>query len=193
MHYFGIQVFTGAEEKFVTTVRRSKSMSGIDLVWPRRKLRIRRRGTWRDSLAPLFPGYIFLRAETVKDNVFEALRQVPRFVRFLPANDRILPLESGDLQTVTHFLSFGEVVDKSKVIFDENRRIKVISGPMMGLEGQIVKVDRRKGRARVRLELYKNSFDVDFGFEALEQSLPSTTETAVGAVQPHPPADSGTA
>jgi hypothetical protein len=26
-------------------------------------------------------------------------------------------------------------------------------------------VDRRKGRARVRLELYENSFLIDFGFD----------------------------
>ena len=128
-----------------------------------------------------FPGYIFLRADVVKSSVYQALRQVPRFVRFLPANDRIQPLEAGDLKTVTHFLSFGEVVDKSKVIFDENNRIKVISGPMMGLEGRIVKVDRRKGRARVRLELYENSFDVDFGFEHLEQSPRPAAETGAAA------------
>jgi transcriptional antiterminator NusG len=38
------------------------------------------------------------------------------------------------------------------------------------MEGLIVKVDRRKGRARVRLELYENSFLIDFGFDALEQA-----------------------
>jgi transcriptional antiterminator NusG len=36
----------------------------------------------------------------------------------------------------------------------------------------IVKVDRRKGRARVRLEMYEDSFEVDFGFEALDSAAP---------------------
>jgi len=39
------------------------------------------------------------------------------------------------------------------------------------LEGRIVRVDRRKGRARVRLELYADSFEVDFGFEALDSPV----------------------
>ncbi len=52
--------------------------------------------------------------------------------------------------------------------FDENKRIRIVAGPLKNLEGMIVRVDRRKGRARVRLALYEDSFEVDFGFEALE-------------------------
>ena len=54
--------------------------------------------------------------------------------------------------------------------FDENRRIRVVSGPLQGLEGRIVKVDRRKGRARVRLDIYADAFEIDLGFEILEGS-----------------------
>ncbi|MCX7031488.1 MAG: KOW motif-containing protein, partial [Spirochaetes bacterium] len=60
--------------------------------------------------------------------------------------------------------------DKSVVTFDENRRIRVVSGPLQGLEGSIVKVDRRKGRAKVRLDIYADAFEIDFGFEILESS-----------------------
>jgi transcriptional antiterminator NusG len=38
------------------------------------------------------------------------------------------------------------------------------------MEGRVVKVDRRKGRARIRLELYEDSFMIDFGFDALENA-----------------------
>jgi transcriptional antiterminator NusG len=58
------------------------------------------------------------------------------------------------------------------VSFDAERRIRVISGPLKTLEGRIIKVDRRKGRARVRLELYEDAFLIDFGFDAIE-SLPA--------------------
>ena len=39
---------------------------------------------------------------------------------------------------------------------------------MEGLEGRIVKIDRRKQRARIRLDLYDNSHLIDLGFEELE-------------------------
>ena len=40
---------------------------------------------------------------------------------------------------------------------------------MKGLEGRIIKVDRRKKRAKIKLSLYEESFRVDFGFEILEK------------------------
>ena len=68
-----------------------------------------------------------------------------------------------------HFsASFGEVLDKSKVQFDENKRIRVVHGALKGLEGKIVKVDRRKQRAKVSLSLYDSAFLIDFGFDLLE-------------------------
>jgi transcriptional antiterminator NusG len=63
------------------------------------------------------------------------------------------------------------VIGKSTVKFDENSRIYVLSGPLEGLEGKIVKIDKRKQRAKVQLDLYKESFLVDFGFELLGSGL----------------------
>jgi transcriptional antiterminator NusG len=59
----------------------------------------------------------------------------------------------------------------SKVRFDEKNRIVVIDGVMKGLEGNIVKVDRRKGRAKIRLDIYDNSFLIDLSFEAIEAHI----------------------
>jgi transcriptional antiterminator NusG len=65
---------------------------------------------------------------------------------------------------------FGQVIDKSVVYFDTGKRIRVVSGPLKELEGKIVKVDRRKGRAKVKLDMFENEFLIDFGFEALENA-----------------------
>ena len=113
---------------------------------------------------------MFLRAEEADPETAYFLRSLPGFIRFLPGNDRIMPLDARDESLVRHFLSFGEVLQKSVVEFDENKRIRVVSGPLKGLDGKIVKVDRRKKRARVKLELYQEAFEIDFGFEALEPS-----------------------
>jgi transcriptional antiterminator NusG len=170
MPFFALQVLTGDEERFLSLARVGSREIAPQLIWPRRSLRIRRGGVWRDSLAPIFPGYVFLHAERVDPDLYRALRRVPGFIRFLLSNENIRALERKDQELITHFLGFGEVVDKSVVYFDENRRIRIVSGPLKNLEGRIVRVDRRKGRAKVRLELYEDSFEVDFGFEALEQA-----------------------
>lgn len=166
MLYYALQVRTGREAQYIEIARRRRAEA--TLLWPRRCLRIRRGGQWKDSIAPLFPGYLFLKAEQFDDVPWRELRGLPDFITFLPANDRIIPLDGRDQATLGHFMAFGEIVDRSVVTFDENRRIRVVSGPLKGLEGRIVKVDRRKGRAKVRLDIYEDAFEIDFGFEILE-------------------------
>ena len=95
------------------------------------------------------------------------MRKTDGFFRFLPDNHNITPLEERDRALLLHFLSYGEIVETSEVYFDENSRIQVFKGPMKGLEGRVVKVDRRKKRAKVKLVLYEQYFLIDFGFEVL--------------------------
>jgi transcriptional antiterminator NusG len=178
MTLYVIQVKTGGEEKFLKHVSSHDGGPGVEFLWPRRRLRIRRGGSWRNTLAPIFPGYLFLKTAEIDTELYWRLRRTPGFFRFLQDNHQIEPLSPRDLRIVLHFLSFGEIVDKSLVTFDENQRIRVISGPLKEMEGRIVKVDRRKGRAKVRLELYENSFMIDFGFESLKQAGPGDPESA---------------
>jgi transcriptional antiterminator NusG len=73
-----------------------------------------------------------------------------------------------DLEVALHFIkNVGPVAGKSRVYFNEKSRIVVIDGPLMGLEGRIVKVDKRKGRAKIKLDLYNDSFTIDLGFEVI--------------------------
>ena len=169
MSFFVIQVGTGSEENFVRGARQHLP-AGPTLWWLRRSLRIRKRGRWQDSDSSIFPGYLFLEAAEVAPELFRLLRQTPGFRRFLKDNRNIQPLGARDLEVIRHFLSCGEVLHRSTVVFDEQNRIRVIAGPLKGLEGRIVRVDRRKQRARVKIELYEDSFLIDFGYDALERA-----------------------
>ena len=170
MEYFVIQIRPGYEDRYMRQAARCEQQFDVRVFWPRRKLNIRRGGRWRNSTASIFPGYVFLQSEQVTGDLFSALRRVPGFYRFLKSNENIEPLSRRDRGLLEHFLSFGQVVERSVAYFDENKKICVVSGPLRGLEGSIVKVDRRKGRARVKLDLYDDAFLIDFGFEDLEQA-----------------------
>ena len=168
MSFFALQIWTGDEARFLSIATQRVHDTGVRFYWPRRSLRIKRGGSWKESLAPIFPGYMFLQAESVDPGLFGTLKEAPGVLRFLLSNENIVALERADQELLTHFLGFGEIVAKSLVYFDENKRIRVVSGPLKGMEGRIVRVDRRKGRAKVRLEMYQDSFEIDFGFESLE-------------------------
>jgi transcription termination/antitermination protein NusG len=188
MPFFAIQIWTGTEGRYLSLARKRARDERLRLLWPRRRLRIRRRGSWKEALAPIFPGYLFIQSDGIGPDDYATLKTLPGFVRFLPSNTNITPLEPRDQKLLSHFLSYGEIVEKSRVYFDENKRIRVLAGPLKGLEGMIVRVDRRKGRAKVRLEMYDNSFEVDFGFEALEPAaLPEASEAPPASPTPAAP------
>ncbi len=167
MTLYVIQVKTGGEDKYLKYASVVPDKGEVKFIWPRRKLRIRRHGIWRNSLAPIFPGYLFLEVESVSPELYWKLKRIPGFFRFLKDNHQIEPLATRDKDILTHFLAYGEIVEKSLVTFDKDNRIIVLDGPLKGLEGRIVKVDKRKGRARIALEMYEDSFLIDFGFDTL--------------------------
>lgn len=180
MAFYVFQVAPRYEERLLKFAERRGGGLREQLVWPRRRLRVRKQGKWLVSEAPIFSGYVFFRAETLAKEDYWQIRQLPGFVHFLPSNANIQPLNANDTQLLSHFLSFGEIVGSSTVYFDEQKRIRVTAGPLKGLEGRIVKVDKRKGRARVRLDLYDESFLIDFGFQALEAAPAPATAAPAG-------------
>ena len=165
-----MQVKSGAEGKFIQNFRKQNPGINLPIYFPQRSLDIRRGGRIKPSLLAIFPGYVFLEISEVEDlrRYQGAFRRTKGFYRFLRSNQDICPLQNRDLELVLHFIKeVGPLAGKSRVYFDENERIVVISGPLAGLEGRIVKADKRKGRAKIKLDLYGDSFCIDLAFEVL--------------------------
>jgi transcriptional antiterminator NusG len=170
MNYYALQVKTRSEKKYIKLLKALHPDILFPLYFPQRKIDIRRKGVITNSTAAVFPGYIFV--ETAEeDDIYQRqwdFRRTEGFFRFLRSNQNITPLADKDLEVVLHFIKkVGPVAGKSKVYFNENSRIVVAEGPMMGLEGKIIKVDKRKGRAKIKLDLYDDSFSIDLAFEVI--------------------------
>ncbi len=167
MAYYVVSVQPSTEQTFLTLARNAVPAQQASFYFPQRSLTIRQRGKRREVLAPVFAGYIFLQTDQISENLYRTIKRLPGFYRFLESNTSIRPLRGEDLRLISHFSRFGEVIGKSTVKLDEKSRIRVMSGPLEGLEGLIVKIDKRKQRAKVKLDLYNESFLIDFGFELL--------------------------
>ena len=169
MNYYAIQVKTRAEEKFMRLFKSQNPDITLPMHFPQRVLNIRKNGRMKPSNLAVFPGYIFIEAEgddEIRYCQWE-FRRTEGFYRFLKSNRNITPLSNKDLELVLHFINNSGPAGISKVIFNENSRIIVVEGPMSGLEGRILKVDKRKGRAKIKLDLYDDSFTIDLAFEVI--------------------------
>jgi transcriptional antiterminator NusG len=171
MKYYALQVKTRGEAKYIRLFKAMHPQIKLPIYFPQRELDIRRAGKIIHSQAAIFPGYIFLEVDD-EDSIYKyhwSFRRTDGFFRFLRSSQNIVPLSGKDLELVLHFIKkVGPLAGKSKVSFDENSRIVVIEGPLSGLEGKIIKVDKRKGRAKIKLDLYDDSFTIDLAFEVME-------------------------
>jgi len=170
MNYYALQVKTLGEEKYIKLFRALHPEIRLPIYFLQRSLDIRRKGVKMNSSSAIFPGYLFIEIEDDDDirKYHWAFRGTDGFYKFLPKNQNIRPLGNKDLELVLHFIkNVGPMAGKSLVTFDENSRMVVIEGPLAGLEGKIIKVDKRKGRAKVKLDIYGDSFTIDLAFEAI--------------------------
>ena len=168
--YYAAHVRMRSEEAFINTFYRLYPDAGLNIYFPRRRLRERKAGREIFKQHPVFAGYVFFETGGDDDivNYTAQIKSVKGFYRFLHSNACIAEITGRDLEIVLRFIKLkNSVAGVSKVKFDENDKIVVIDGVLKGLEGNIVKVDRRKGRAKIRLNLYGDAFLIDLSFQAV--------------------------
>lgn len=171
MAYYVIRVAPRQEEAFLRLSARLIGDEGVAMVYPRRRMEHLKRGKRVQAEVALFPGYVFLRADAGLDpELYGRIKTLPGFTHFLRQGLAVSEVRGKDLELLRHFLKFGEVTPTSQVLYDANQRIRVLSGPMEGLEGNIVHVDKRKRRAKIRLDFDHGTFTITLGFELMAEA-----------------------
>ena len=143
-----------------------------DLFHPKRFLRKKFRGKWQDVHEKLLPGYVFLETEEIR-KVYLAMKRVPKLTKFLGREeDSFYPLtkeERSWLSAITGN-SPGHEVNLSDVIIEENRNVRIVSGPLIYMEGKIKKVNLHRRIAEVEVEFMGRPMVLNLGIDILEQA-----------------------
>ena len=172
MNYYIIQVATGREQSFIDSLQKKvpELAQAHNFIYLTRELYIRRQGKTLRQEQPVFPSYIIMQTTgTVDGQTVQTLKALPDFYHFLKSNTEITPLAGTDLAVIEHFLGLGPRIGPSLVRFDQDDRIVVIEGPLKGIEGSIIKVDRRKQRAKICVDFAGAAHTMDLSFEDIER------------------------
>jgi transcription antitermination factor NusG len=95
---------------------------------------------------PLFPGYAFVRI-ALKDRL--VVMKVPGVVRLVGFDGKPMPLPEEEMEGLRRGLAAG-VDARPHPFLTSGRRVQVVSGPLQGMRGILV---RRKSRLRVVISL----------------------------------------
>ena len=160
MEYYCAMVMTGAEKSFKQEAEKAsrERFPESKFFYFERKLRTNQ-GKYFD--APLFPGYVFFQTEKLSDDFFLLLKSIKNFCRVLHSNQDATKLLGAALAELQEYIKKGEYWGLSKVEFQEGKSVKIISGPLMGLEGRIYKINKKKKRITITSAIFPDKkFDL---------------------------------
>ena len=137
---------------------------------------------WKDRKVrlqlPLFPGYVFV--HLALSNRLPVL-QVPGVVRLVAFNGQPVPLPEGEIGAIRNALKSARLV-KPHSYLQVGRRVRILSGPLEGMAGIVVK---RKNRTRlvISLDLIQRSVSVEVSDTELCAIAPDVPH-AISTVSP---------
>lgn len=160
-------VCIGKEKKFKEQALKefNESYPTAQFYFFERKLYTRRRG-WFDGT--LFPGYLFFGVEELNSDFFYKLKKLNGFCRILPDNQNPYSIQGIALEELKSLINNGEMLGISKIKFIPGQSIKVISGPLKGYEGNVVRVNKKQKRITVCSFLTPDGKTFDLNYEEVE-------------------------
>jgi transcriptional antiterminator NusG len=163
--WYAVFVKTGDEEE---VKKRIELFFGneIKAYNPRRELIERKEGKLRKVEKVLFPGYIFLNG-CLSSQIIDKLRNVPNIYSLLKEENEPAVIQEDEIMVFKH-LMIEDVIEISDILV-ENDTIIVVNGPLLSLKGRLIKIDKRKGRAKVSINLLGEERVVDLGINIIQK------------------------
>ena len=138
-------------------------------------------GEWVLQEKILFPGYVFLvagKADRKKSETEEAeygkcleqeLRDMEGAIGLLKVEGELVVLNDEEVNLLQTFGGHGQRVGLSEGVI-EHSKIRVYSGPLVGKEKYIRKIDRHKRRAVLEMPMFGGTKRVQVGLEIVSKS-----------------------
>lgn len=167
--WYAVQVMTGREEKVVSQCEKLIEGDILEECFLPRYERMKRyHKEWHREQALLFPGYVFMVSDKPNE-LYIALRRIPELTKLLGDSGSAVALYHEEVEFLLHFGRRKHVVEMSTG-YIEGDRVTVVSGPMMGYEGKIKRIDRHKRIAVLLVPFFGREMEIRVGLEVVNKS-----------------------
>lgn len=171
MSWYVIFVKTGYEDEFCRYTENVKNQRYVgihyNLLVPKRKIFERKQGVRREVIKTMFPGYVLLETEFIYEFYMRA-KNSPHIIHFLRDDLHFGEVRQEELQHILMMTDSKGVIEMSKALV-ENDRVAILEGPLLGMEGIIRRIDKRKGRAKVKFSLNDKPLLIDLGIDIIKK------------------------
>jgi transcriptional antiterminator NusG len=171
-HWYAFCVLTGREDRVKAELERELAeLPDIEfsILVPKRELVERRCGENHTVLKIMFPGYVIVGTEQIY-RFADIAKQNSSVLYALSEDSEFLEIYLHEISPLIYMLDDNDVIGVSEVEFGENSRIRVLAGPLKGLDGWIVKTDIRRGRVKVKFAWTNIRREIWLGVRAVENA-----------------------
>lgn len=160
--WFALYVQVNHEKEVAKRLEQKSIASFLPMMecWSRRRDRRK-----RISL-PLFPGYVFL--HTVLDNYTSVhVLKTPGALSMIKNSEGPLPIPDHQIDSLKIMLGSSEPVSVHPYL-KEGEWVHVVCGPLTGCTGTLLRLDSRKGRLAVSVDIVRKAVSVELNMEDVE-------------------------
>lgn len=178
--WYVVQVLKGREDAMAELIGRVATASVVEECFsPKYATEMKVRGRWVPCERDLFPGYLVAITNAPRE-LEVVLAQVPEFCRVLAQGGKFVPLGREEVEMIGAFTERGERTVPMSHAVKEGDRVVVTEGPLVGREGLIRGVDRRKSIAMVELDVCGRKIATRMGLSVV--SAPESAEAKRAAL-----------
>ena len=150
-NWYVIQVLPKSEYRLCEKIKgRIDKNLFSDCFVPQAEYVYKNNGLYEKRIRPLFPGYLFVITDQVSA-FYEALKKVDGFKRILKEDDYFTPISMEEAASIAGVTNDDYSISMSEgYILDS--KVYITSGPLLGREAIIKKIDRHKRSAIVEMK-----------------------------------------
>jgi transcriptional antiterminator NusG len=155
MNWYATYTRSKHEQKVNDRLEKKNIETFLPLIerWSRRKDRRKK------IHLPLFPGYLFVRTEMDVHTHLEILK-TDSVVRVLCYNGKPAPIPDEQIHAIQVLVKNGMAVSPYPYL-KEGMRVRVVNGPLIGVEGILLKTKPNKHRLVLSVDLLQESVSVE--------------------------------
>lgn len=155
MNWYAIYTRSRHEEKVYDRIREKKIEVFLPLIerWSRRRDRRKR------IQVPLFPGYLFVWTQMDQYAYYEILK-TQSVVRILCSGGVPAPIPDEQINGIQILMKNNMAITPCQYL-KEGERVRVVNGPLVGIEGILIKIKPNKNRLVLSIDLIKESVSVE--------------------------------
>lgn len=172
--YYVIQVQTGKEQKTIDNIKDHLHDKFVcDVFSPYRKELRKYKGEFKEVIVRCFPGYIFVETTNIK-KLFEEIYWLPEYTKILGREgltDMFVPLDADESRMID--ILYNANSDRTTEISDievvEGDKIRILTGPLAGIETNIKKVNLHKRNVLVEFMLCGRKVEAQVGINIVSK------------------------